>query len=383
VNSPGMADATAPSAEKQRPAMDEGGSPALPPILHVMPAEPFGGLQLLVIELAERQRARGRQVDIVLLNPSARVEKRCRAAGIVPIILDGPKPLRVLRLMQVLRARPAALLHSHCEPIWAVLPLAARARRWMVHLHVYARDQTLRDRLGNRFRRLFARRFIAISRSVGQSFVDRGLVAAARLDVVHNGLNFPPFRPLSPEGDVETPQLVGFVGRAVREKGLFDFIDVADLLRDEPGLRFVIAGEGADLEEARAEIAARALQDKIAVLGFVQDTEALWGELDLLLMLSSREPFGLVILEAIASGTAVLGYDVSSGGSEIMAVIPGCRMVQPFSSSVLADAVRDMLKDRAGLRRDLAAGRQVLADRFSMDRMEEGVAREYRRMLTE
>ena len=300
----------------------------LPPILHILPAEPFGGLQVLVIELARAQRAEGKAVEIVLLASSDRVEARCRAAGIEPIVLAGPKARRALALTRILWRRKPAILHSHCEPIWASLPLATRGAAWMAHLHVYASQKTLRDRVGNLIRRFFAHRFVGITHSIAQSFTGMGLAAVERTAVVHNGLNLRA-HPARIRSDAEQPFTIAFVGRAVREKGLFEFIEVADRLRDEPRLRFVIAGEGSDLAEACAVIATKGLDDRISVRGFVEDTASLWGEADMLLMLSTREPFGLVILEAIASGVAVLGYDIPSGGSEVMSVIPGCRFSGP------------------------------------------------------
>ncbi|MDB5706264.1 MAG: glycosyl transferase, group 1 [Sphingomonas bacterium] len=352
----------------------------LPPILHILPAEPFGGLQVLVIELARAQRAEGKVAKIVLLAPSERVEARCRAAGIEPVVLTGPKLGRMVALARIVRQREPAILHSHCEPIWATVPLAMRGAAWMVHQHVYASQKSIRDRAGNLIRRFFARRFVGITHSVAQSFVEQGLVAAERTSVVHNGLDLATLPSPVAGRNIAPPFTVVFVGRAVREKGLFDFIEAADLLRDETGLRFVIAGEGADLAEARAVITARGLDDRIAVLGFVHDTAALWSEADMLLMLSTREPFGLVILEAIASGVAVLGYDIPSGGSEVMSVIPGCRMVAAFSIANLADAVREAANDPAALRSQVATGRAIVASQFSLGRMEKNVAREYERL---
>ena len=349
----------------------------LRPVAHLLPAEPYGGLQRIVIELARAQRAGGRIADVILLGSSHRVETLCREAGITPIVLSGSRLRRMFALRHLLAGFGPAIFHSHCEPIWAALVLAGSTNPWVVHLHVYERHQTIRDRLTNRIYRRRPDRFIAITQSVAESFVTAGVADGGRLDVVHNGLDYASLPPAAARA--KGVFTLGFVGRAVREKGLFDFIAAADLLRDDATIDFVIAGDGEDLPEARATIDRLALQDRVQALGFVDDMGPVWARIDMLAMLSDREPFGLVILEAIASGVAVLGYDTPSGGREIMEAIPGCRLVAPAVPAI-AEAVLTAAHDRATLRDQVARGSLTLPDRFSLVRMEAGIARGYARL---
>jgi len=349
----------------------------LRPVVHLLPAEPFGGLQRIVVELARAQRAAGRVADVVLLGPSERVQAHCRSAGITPIVLSGGRLGRMFALRRVLARFRPAILHSHCEPVWAAIVLASLSNHWVVHLHVYARYLGIRDRLSNRIYRSRPDRFLAITQSVADSFIAPGLAPADRIDVVYNGLDYGVLPVPAQRGrDTFT---VGFVGRAVREKGLFDVISAASLLRSDAGIDFVIAGDGEDLAEARATIQTQGLGDRVQVLGFVDDMAPIWSRIDLLAMLSDREPFGLVILEAIASGVGVLGYDTPSGGREIMETIAGCRLVAP-SIAAMADAVRVAAQDRSALHDEALLGRAQVLDRFSMERMERGVALGYSRL---
>jgi len=347
------------------------------PVVHLLPAEPFGGLQRIVIELARAQRAAGRVADVVLLGPSERVESHCHSAGITPIVLSGGRLGRMFALRRILAGFRPAILHSHCEPVWAAIVLASLGNHWVAHLHVYARYLGIRDRLSNLIYRRRPDRFFAITQSVAESFIAPGLARADRLDVVHNGLDYSVLPVPAPH---DTPGFkVGFVGRAVREKGLFDFISAAELLRNDAGIDFVIAGDGEDLAEARATIDAQGLGDRVQALGFVDDMAPIWSRIDLLAMLSDREPFGLVILEAIASGVGVLGYDTPSGGREIMETITGCRLVTP-SVAAIADAVQAAAQDRDSLRDEALEGRAQVLGRFSLERMEKGVALGYSRL---
>jgi glycosyltransferase involved in cell wall biosynthesis len=162
-----------------------------------------------------------------------------------------------------------------------------------------------------------------------------------------------------------------------------DFLALAERLRDEPGIRFVVAGTGAELAQAERRAAAADLGDRITFLGFVADMSTLWPSVSLFMMLSEQEPFGLVILEAIANGAAVLGYDTPSGGQEIMAHIPGCQMVPPGSIEDLADALLDLKRNRAAAIGEVEAGQQVIRERFSLDRMEADIGAAYRKSGSE
>jgi glycosyltransferase involved in cell wall biosynthesis len=220
-------------------------------------------------------------------------------------------------------------------------------------------------------------RFIAISGSVAESYLERGIVRQPDLDIVYNGLDYTDL-PADMGGHRGKDDFtVCFAGRIVAEKGIMDFLALAERLRDEPGISFVVAGTGAELLQAKARAAAVGLGERIRFLGLVADMSTVWPSVSLFMMLSEKEPFGLVILEAIANGAAVLGYDAPSGGQEIMAHIPGCHMVARGSIEDLARALLDLKRNRAVAMRDVEAGQQVIRERFSLDCMEAGVAVAY------
>lgn len=359
--------------------MDEGRK-----IIHLLPGEPFGGLQVIVLRLARAQIRAGRDVTLLLTDRPDRLVKQAAASGIPTQLFAGGKIRRMIALCRWLARRRGAIVHSHCEPIWATLALAVlRWPRWIAHLHTYARPgDTVKERAIHHVHRRSVSRFIAITGSVAQSYLDRGLVRRGDLDVVHNGLDH---AGLSRESErrEDGDFTVCFAGRIVAEKGIMDFVALAARLRDEPGIRFVVAGAGPDLAEAQSRAATAGLGDRIAFLGFVADMSAVWPSVSLFTMLSEREPFGLVILEAIASGAAVLGYDTPSGGQEIMAQIPGCHMVPRGSIEDLAAALLRLKHDRAAAINEVEAGRRVVRDRFALDRMEADVGAIYGKLGAE
>ena len=89
----------------------------------------------------------------------------------------------------------------------------------------------------------------------------------------------------------------------MRKKGFDLLLQAAAELRDE-GLEFVLTlgGEGAEQAALEAIIADRGLSDSVKMIGWVEDVVPLLEQADLFILPSRSEPFGIVILEAMACG---------------------------------------------------------------------------------
>jgi glycosyltransferase involved in cell wall biosynthesis len=102
------------------------------------------------------------------------------------------------------------------------------------------------------------------------------------------------------------------------------------------------------------------------MLGSRNDIGAVMQSLDLLIVNSTAEPFGLVIVEAMACGTPVLAVSVD-GIPEIIAHDQNGWLVPPRDEPALAAAIVHLSRE-AGLRRRLARQGRQDVKRFSADR---------------
>ena len=93
-------------------------------------------------------------------------------------------------------------------------------------------------------------------------------------------------------------------GRFVRKKG-FDFLlkAIPDVLAGDRRIQFQIAGDGPDFDELKKLQSELNLEDKVQFLGFRNDVPLLMKQADLFVMPSLSEPFGNILLEAMATGT--------------------------------------------------------------------------------
>ena len=148
-------------------------------------------------------------------------------------------------------------------------------------------------------------------------------------------------------------KLVLLVGRLVYEKGFHLALDaLAGLVERHGGVRFLVAGSGTHEQELREQATALGLDDHGTFLGWIGDDvlHSLYRIADLTVVPSIYEPFGLVALEAMASGCPCLVAD--TGG--LREVVPnedvGLRFEarDPQSLSAMAERLLtdEELRDR-------------------------------------
>jgi glycogen(starch) synthase len=107
-------------------------------------------------------------------------------------------------------------------------------------------------------------------------------------------------------------KLVLFVGRLVYEKGFQLALDaLPNVIEQVEGVRFVVAGSGTHERELRSQAERLGLSERGTFLGWIGDDalHSLYRIADLCVVPSIYEPFGLVALEAMASGCPCIVAD--------------------------------------------------------------------------
>lgn len=176
----------------------------------------------------------------------------------------------------------------------------------------------------------------------------------------------------------DTPLLV-LVGRLEHEKGAQDAIAaVASMADRTPPPHLALVGEGARRGDLLAQARAQHLQERVHLPGKLSDAEvaALLGAADVALVPSRYEPFGIVALEAMASGTPVV---VTTAGGLEEIVVDGVSglVVPPANPPALARAVSTLLDDPARARALRDAAGQRVHERYTWDRVAAQTAEVY------
>jgi glycosyltransferase involved in cell wall biosynthesis len=162
--------------------------------------------------------------------------------------------------------------------------------------------------------------------------------------------------------------VIGFIGRAVREKGAIEFVRAAALVaREVPGARFVMIGEPLrsdrdscwdELNRLRDELG---LGDTLVLTGYRDDVPALLASFDLFALPSYREGMPRALLEAMATGLPVVATAIRGCREEVTDGVTGI-LVPPRDHESLARAITKLVSSRELSSRMGTAGRErVLA----------------------
>ena len=301
------------------------------------------------------------------------------AAGVPTFRLPCPSdvdPALLRRVVRSLRGLRPDLVHTHLVHADLYGGLAAvRTRTPLVSTkHNDDRFRTGPFRHVERALAVAARRVIAISHALARFSVDEVGLPAAKVRVVHYGLDELP----SAWADDEPAAVVGgdrrvllAIGRLTEQKGLENAVAAMPAIRGEhPEAVLVVLGDG----PARARLAeqARALgvDDAVVLRGRSGDVAAWLRRADVFVHPARWEGFGLVVLEAMLAGLPVVASRVSAL-PELVADEETGLLVPPDDPGSLAAAVSRLLADPDTARQFGEAGHGRARTEFSVARMAE------------
>ncbi|NOS77606.1 MAG: glycosyltransferase family 4 protein [Nitrospira sp.] len=251
-----------------------------------------------------------------------------------------------------------ACYRNACVPLRDWLPLQFQMWLWRTWRHVF-------------------RRIVANSRAVQECLIADGIEP---VEVIHNGVAVESLtRALS------SKPVVVFAGRLVPEKGVDVLLRAfAIVARDLPEARLILAGDGPE----RAPLAALAERLEIAAqvtfLGHLSkgDMERKFAQAWVQAVPSRwAEPFGLVAVEAMMRGTAVVASSTGGLGEIVQDGATGF-LVPPNDPHALAEKLKEILSDRAKAEAMGKSGRDLAVARFSLTRQCEQFVSIYQQMAS-
>ncbi len=286
------------------------------------------------------------------------------------------------RIESALRELSPQVVHSDFHSLPFALPAS---RRLGVPLIFTCYGWWFRPRPWQRgFYRNGPHAILAISEAVREGFLgDPPFMPRERIRVLHLGVDTTHFRPRPEQRpevrralglDLESP-LVTLLGRYQAVKGQHVFLQsCAQIASQRPEARFVVAGEnifgGAGEEAFKRRILKQAqaeprLRDRVRFLGWVPDPENLLSASDVVVCASRFESFGMVLVEAMASGVPVVSTRVGGPAETIVDGETGY-LLPPGRPDLIAARVLDLLADADLRRRMGTAGRERVRAHFEL-----------------
>ena len=366
-------------------------------ILHINSARTFGGGERHTADLVNALEARGHELYAALSGRSPVIEelKSLPAERIFELrlrnALDVPSANELAR--RVLERR-IEIVHAHVARDYPLAALAARrgGAQLILTRHLeYPLSRFHRWTLSRSVARV-----IAVSEAVADSLLKQKIFPPEKIRYIPNGIEVERFKPdashaleresfrRSLAGDA--PFLIGITGELREHKGQEDFVRAAQLVvQSFRDAHFIIGGEDASRgREYRAHLERLVreldLEGRVHFTGWLATVTPLLHALDVFVSSSRVEPFGLVMVEAMAAGLAVVATR-TGGACEIVEDGVTGKLVPVGDVEAMAEAIKALLTDERERRRMGEAGESRARSLFSLDRMVSETEALYREAL--
>lgn len=334
----------------------------------------------------------------VVLNPG-RLAEELEAAGVaVKIIPEAESGFFALasQARAFLEERKVRLLHSHRykENLLAAWlsrrlgrPLLVRTQHGLPE--PFGGLRGARHRVIGQADRVVARRadrLIAVTDDVRTHWAR--VVPAEKVVTIPNGIEVERVRPTVDHAQarkalgLERQDVVfGAAGRLEPIKRLDLFLHTAQqILKTEPRARFVIAGEGSELENLRRLAGSLGIEQQVSFLGHRDDIYNVLQTFDVLLLTSDHEGLPMVLLEALCLGVNVVARRVG-GIPEVVATGEQGVLLDSANPADIAARCLSLIANPALRPRMAEAGRRRVLESFSMEGCAARVAELYHSLL--
>jgi glycosyltransferase involved in cell wall biosynthesis len=360
-------------------------------ILQICSARQFGGGERHLADLANGLARRGHDVFVAVIPASPLLAELSAVPKRNIVELPMRNSLNVasaLKLARFVRRHEIEIVHAHVARDYPLAALATRraGARLVLTRHVLFPL--------NRIHKLTLRRtarVIAVSHAVAVGLRAQGIFDANKIICIHNGIDVDRFvrgreDTAGDEQGTDKKLRVGMIGHLAPIKGPEDFIHAAAIvcgLRND--VEFIIAGEdksrdGGHRRDLGKLIDELGLNQRVRLIGWVDDVAKLLPTFDLFVSPSRSEPFGLSIVEAMAGGVPVIA-SMSEGAREIIDDNQTGRLVPIGNTEAMATAICELLSDRKGRDRLSQNSQRVVRERFSLERMVVETEKVYEQVL--
>jgi glycosyltransferase involved in cell wall biosynthesis len=193
----------------------------------------------------------------------------------------------------------------------------------------------------------FNDKVIAISNAVARSLMKVEFVSQKKIFILHNGIDFNKFnkiadkKVISPNNDI----IIGVVCRLEPQKGiLYLLLAMKIILAKFPSAKLEIVGDGSLLNELTEFSKKLGISNSVKFFGKFADVIPFYKRMNVFVLPSIYEGFGIVLLEAMAAGVPVVATNVD-GIKEVVTHGENGILVQPKDPQAIADAVIKIIEN--------------------------------------
>lgn len=160
-----------------------------------------------------------------------------------------------------------------------------------------------------------------------------------------------------------------WVGRLVKIKGVDYLAETAELvLKALPDWKWLAAGDGEEREWLEGYIREHGLEDRLVLLGRVEDLRAYYEKAEIYVLTSRSEGLPMCLLEAKGYGLPCVSFDIRTGPGEIIRNGVNGYLVEPYDCEKLAEKICKLAADKE-LRTQFARNAGLDMEKFELERI--------------
>lgn len=324
-------------------------------IANMMLGKKLGGIERSSIDYVIGQRSIGNDAYMVS-DPDAAINPELKATALPYFCFSnmGPwDPFAPSKLKSLLRKNPVDAVIAHGSRAITFATKGRTDAKVIAVSHNYRFCPALSD----------ADAIFAVTRDMVTKLIDYG-ISEDRIIEMPNMI-------MLDHGFIrrtwESRPVIGALGRFERKKGFDTFIDALNILKNRNvPFQAVLAGSGDEEVNLKHQVARNDLENHVSFPGWVKDPRGFLKTVDLFCLPSRHEPFGIVLLEAMAAKLPIVATD-SEGPKEIIRHQENGIIVPRSNPEKMADALQSFLDNEYTAREMARNAYDTVKTRYSME----------------
>lgn len=364
--------------------------------MYIITKSNWGGAQRNVFELAVEMKKRNHEV-IVVLGGNGILKKKLEDAGVFTHIVESMNRDISIKddwksfkeIFSVIKHRKPDVVHLHSSKAIGIGALASRLLRVKkiistIHGWAFNEERGLFGKIGIIFfswlSMILSHKIIFVS-EYDRLQAKRFPFVKNKLETIHIGINQTVF--LSIDGSKQIlskltglentifnkKTIIGTIAELHKNKGLMYMIEaVSKISKNHPDVIFICIGEGEERQNLEKRISEFGLQDKVYLVGFVDNAVEIIKSFSIFVLPSIKEGLPYAILEAGNANLPVVATTVG-GIPEIIEDMKSGVLVQPKKVSELTHAISFLIEQPSERKRYGTALKERINTNFDIAKM--------------
>jgi glycosyltransferase involved in cell wall biosynthesis len=346
-------------------------------VLFINSIKMFGGGEVWLMTMMRTLQERHHQVALVC-RPGVPLEERAKSEGfsVFPVTMRGDfDPLSIYRLWRCIRRYSPHVVCTNMDKELRLGGLAAKMAGIPAVIPRRGIDYPLKNTWAYRLSyNHLATGIIANSKATKKALLRNSpWLSQEKIRVIYNGVNPSLFdsdavKNLRREWRVSRDTfLIGFVGQLDKRKGVDTLVTAfASLSHEYQKTVLVLVGEGAMEENLRSQI--EKIKGRVILTGHRSDIPDVMKSIDVLVLPSLWEGFGIVLIEAMAARKPVISTETSNIPEIVTHGINGY-LIQPHDSVMLKHYLEKLMLNKPLSRKLGQSGHEMVLEKFTLKQM--------------